>query len=326
MKRLIAVLAVLVFAIILLTSAYVNNDVPVKAIMFEPEKAIIARSEYGSASWEMQGLANKLLQKDGDAITINSMSVMATDIEETEEIFINFNAANISGLEGFYVLRIGFDSTRLQQPNKYISIDSASLKKEDDRFLLNLFINNSADAEIELLYSKKPAVIKTWTGGETLRKAHETYLFNAQPISKSLLNRYLFPAEENWHEVEVRIDPVFIKESEKIDVAEQVFNFISGNFSVDNNEYLWNLNKINKNVINTTISEVKKLRETNNISYSVKFYLYFNKTEISVGERSVAILKVPIGIKNQEGIIYPGEVSISVMKETKVNETIIKIE
>lgn len=232
------------------------------------------------------------------------------DRNDRNELYIAFQAQEINGLPGYYILRLGIKH-RDPLIHGYLFIDRARFIEKNESYLFELKAKAIGQIEAGLLYGRQPQLktglfscpeaelFEPYTA--TFLKTHE--IKQSLKIESKVIN-------EEWDEIHIVIDPSLLKEARLIDECEELLDTLDKEFSSSQDFiFLWDKSKVMSNLEDIILSTEQRTK----LKYNILMKIMYKNTREEItrnGTSFIPQLRQNISVKESNGKVVGGEIWI----------------
>lgn len=281
-----------------------------------PQKTCIV---FTKESWGCLGGREILADVTQDLTANDGKPVLITEVKNPEdvdnrlELYLYYPSQEITGSEGFYVLRLGVTGSKPQVPGTLQLAEA---------FLVNNSQGVSFVLKAKITGHLKPGLL---FAGDTqlasgLFTCAEADLFEAQPVNflgvypiRSELSFTAKKIDAQWDRVTIRLDDFILKEGEAIAACYGLLTEMQNKFSASNEHlFLWDQFQLTPHGLNLAAASYEHGR---NCRFHVNIELHDPQGRTEIQRDSIPFdpqLRQMIAVKNAQGKITGGSVMIAV--------------
>jgi len=229
------------------------------------------------------------------------------DIVRRNELYLIFPANRISGLNGYYVLKLGCSSDDPHQ-QAYLQLEYAKLYQNTDRiWTFSLRARGKASIHARLLYSQTPEIREAmWSCREAadLEPAPVTF-FNAYPVEGRFDEMPPQLCNDRWQILELKLHPFFLEGAANVDRCQGLLQMLDGHFSDEGDFLLWKRARISAESLRKLALQAGKSGKKDVYQIMLKID---DRTEINTAAHNFSPhLRQKLALRNADGSLTGAE-------------------
>lgn len=283
-----------------------------------PQKAYLVFTKEG---WGCLGgqeivadLTQNLTAPKGEPVLLQEVK-NPEDVDNRFELYLYYPAQGVSGLPGYYVLRLRVAGRKPQAPGT-LRLAQAALVRGDRGWTFVLKAKAAGVLKADLLYAgatRLESGLFTCTDAG-LFGAHPVKFLPAHPIRTDMTSTST-KLDPQWDNVAIPLEDFWVKEGDAIAACVELLSGLEQNFSASKDYvFLWDRSKITSKSLNLIASSLEKEK---GLKFHVKIVLRDQKGEIEISKDPTPFdpqLKQMMAVQNTQGKIIGGKVWLAVEK------------
>ena len=234
------------------------------------------------------------------------------DIVRRNELYLVFPANQISGLNGYFVLKLGCSSDGPHE-QAYFQLEFTKLYQNTDGvWSFSLRARGNGSLHARLLYSQTPEIRKAmWSCREAgdLEPAPVTF-FNAYPVEGRFEETPLQIHNDTWQILELKLHPYFLEGSANIDRCQGLLHILDGHFAVEGDFLIWKRARISSESLRKTALSVYKSGGKNEYQIMLKID---DRTKINTADYNFSPhIRQKMALRNADGSFTGAELWLRV--------------
>ena len=283
-----------------------------------PQKANIV---FTRESWGCLGGQEIVADVTQDLTVTPGKPVLITEVKNPEdvdnrlELYLYYPAQAISGVPGYYVLRLGVAGPKAKVPGT-LRLAEAVLVKNGQGVSFVLKAKTTGHLKASLLYAGDTQL------ASGLFTCPAAGFFEAQPVQflgvypiRTELSSTAKKIDSQWDRVTLQLDDFLLKEGEAVAACHWLLTAMQNKFSASNeNLFLWDQSQLTPQSLNQLASS---LEEGRNCRFHVNIELHAPQSRTEIQRDPTPFepqLRQMIAARNAQGKITGGSVMIAVEK------------
>ena len=283
-----------------------------------PQKAYLVFTKEGWGCLSGQELVADVTQNlttpKGEPVRLQEVK-NSEDVDNRFELYLYYPALGVSGLPGYYVLRLRVAGREPQAPGT-LRLAQAALVRGDQGWAFALKGKTAGLLKADLLYAgatRLESALFTCPDADRF-EAHPVKFLPAYPI-RTVMASTATKLDPQWDNVAIPLEDLQVKAGEAMAACIELLSGLEQNFSASKDYvFLWDQSKITSKSLNLIAASLEKEK---GLKFHVKIVLRDQKGKIDINRDPtpfVPQLRQMMAVKDTRGKIIGGKVWLAVEK------------
>lgn len=197
-------------------------------------------------------LKQQLAGKEIETVRIEEVK-NPEDSSNRNELVLSFPAQRISGLAGYYLIRMSCHSSREQSAK--LLVGRCYIQKSSKQWQLVIQVKSDGWAAIQMLYSRNPTLQNGWYSyPENGVAPRLVKFFNAYPVPGEFKGVTQTLNMDQWSSITFEFDAPVYRRMQQVDRCQQLLQELCRTFALPGKDYIWNRELVAREEVAQTAS------------------------------------------------------------------------